>query len=330
MIERVNIPIVESSYCTGHFVMHLKPEDWQAYSALEQSKPDACSSLLHEYMHYLQDTATYYGALYRQQIYDNAIESDVKGDDLSHLFVPLFMGTTNHAGVRPTFTEQQTPYVLGSLAFKESMAQEAQRLAFGERTTLSCQAVYYRGIKQIIDEVLPYSEQIPYIRFCIEDCCLMTKDPSRCLLLLLQHLKTIDLVGKLADLPITEQIINLYSISEGYLESIGELMFDHIKDLDMETEEHVNQFVGNLAGARYDTKEEYIANYEHFMPIAQIIENHRVDNIEYRNNQHDIIAQTLYLFAKSHDMQTFYDRFGFPLIISNDDKGVMITNESDF
>ena len=63
--------IDESSYGTGEFTIHLKSSDWCAYHEPQNATINAKSSLLHEYIHYLQDTATYYGTIYRKQIYED-------------------------------------------------------------------------------------------------------------------------------------------------------------------------------------------------------------------------------------------------------------------
>ena len=47
------------------FRLELDPQYWSDSYGIQETDKEKLSALLHEYIHYLQDTCTYYGALHR-------------------------------------------------------------------------------------------------------------------------------------------------------------------------------------------------------------------------------------------------------------------------
>lgn len=320
----------ESSYSTGEFTIHLKSKDWTAYKDSQAATRNSLSAFLHEYMHYLQDTATYYGTIYRKQIYDNNIDMDVRGGNGNDLFDILCMGNLDVSEKRPTFDNGINVIPLGSLALKESMAQEAQRIVYGENTTASSQSVYYRGITKIIDTYLPYANEVTYLRFCIEDSCLMTDDPAQSLLQLLDTLASQDIISMIDGQEDEEAIETLYNHVENSLNDLGLLKYDAIDNLGIDTDEFSHSNMECMSRGLFDTEESFIAEYDLFLDIATKINQQRIANLCNRESNHSIIAQTLLKLKETNDFPAVFDVFGMPMINSTNNKGDFISNKNDF
>lgn len=67
-----------NSYSNLGFRLELDRNNWSSSFGIHEDNVDTLSALLHEYIHYLQDTCTYYGALYRREAYDEDINRDIK------------------------------------------------------------------------------------------------------------------------------------------------------------------------------------------------------------------------------------------------------------
>lgn len=322
--------IDESSYSPGEFTIHLKKADWTAYGDPQSASSDSKSALLHEYIHYIQDTASYYGTIYRKQIYENKKDMDVIGANGDALIDLLCMGELSVEGMRPTFDSGRNICILGSLALKESMAQEAQRIVFGERSIASSQSVYYRGITQIIDCYLPYAKDVTYLRFCIEDSCLMTDDPAKSLLQLLDSLVLQDIKALIEGLNEKEQIDILYKTIEGTLLELGLLRYDKIDTLGIDSQEFSYVNKEHMSCGLFNTEESFIAEHNRFMEVADIIDQKRIENLRRRKNEHSVVAQALRMFYESKEIHTLYNVFGMPMINSIDSEGQFISNKDYF
>lgn len=62
------------------FRLELEPKYWSDSYGIQGTDKEKLSALLHEYIHYLQDTCTYYGALYRKESYDGTVNNEIKGN----------------------------------------------------------------------------------------------------------------------------------------------------------------------------------------------------------------------------------------------------------
>lgn len=323
--------IDESSYGTGEFTIHLKSSDWTAYCAPNEASIYAKSAFLHEYIHYLQDTCTYYGSVYRKQIYNHKVDQDVRGGNGDELFDLLQFGNIDVGDIRPTFTVNGKTITLGSLALKESMAQEAQGLVFGEKTTASSQSVYYRGVTKIIDTFLPDTQEIPFLRFCIEDSCLMTEDPAQSLLELIACLaKQEDLRTKVDGENAEKTIKLLYELIETHLSSLGFFKYESIESLGIDSPEFYLMNMECMSRGLFNTEESFFAEHGRFEQIAKIIDNQRIANLRKRQEDHAILAKTLSRFKETKEFQNLFKVFGMPMINSTDANGNFVTNKDDF
>lgn len=321
----------ESSYGIGCFNIELTERTWQAYV-----NPDGCSDkikseLLHEYMHYLQDTATYFGTVYRRQVLSNEIDHDIKGGDADVLFMWPSMCDYSIANGKPVVLDPRNgnPIILGSLALKESMAQEAQRYVFGDAVTTDSQAVYYHGIKDCINCFLPFLTNTPLARLCIEECCLMTDDPSKCLLIVLEELKQTDLQQRIDGLADAEMLDVLCNICDEILCSKGLLAYDKIDTLDIDTDTETITMMDYISGCLYPDEQSWRADEDRFCEIADYINGNRINNLRNSKNNHACISQALVKYKNSKDMNTLYSLFGMP-IIRTQIQGVVYTNKDDF
>lgn len=323
---------LETSYYLGHFAISLEQHLWDAYKNPQKCSNQNKSEYLHEYTHYLQDTATFYGHIYREQIWLKNIDEDVKGGNADDLFLPLFGEyRIEELNGRPVYYESDnsSPIILGSLALKESMAQEAQRYVFGNNSTRNSQSVLYCGIKRVIDEFLPYADNFPVLRFCIEDCCLMTEDPSKSLLLLLKFLQNNNLDKRLSSLTETDQIDEIYNTCEVFFNNAGLSCYGSLS-VDSFDNDAVKQYaVESITGILYQTEKDLNDDIDRFCEIAEKINESRVKNLSCRLSNHTVIAHTLYDFKQTKDMKTMYNVFGMPVIFTEID-GKRLTNKDDF
>ena len=70
---------MSNNYMNIGFRLELDPQYWSDSYGIQETDKEKLSVLLHEYIHYLQDTCTYYGALYRKESYDDTVNDTIKG-----------------------------------------------------------------------------------------------------------------------------------------------------------------------------------------------------------------------------------------------------------
>ena len=101
----------ENSYSPGAFTIELNDECYPIAHDMGFQDEKAQSGLLHEYIHYLQDTVTYYGVKYRTELYSKNVNMTVAGGNGNSLLsLPEFAGMKPiniDANGRPTFEAQQ-------------------------------------------------------------------------------------------------------------------------------------------------------------------------------------------------------------------------------
>lgn len=321
----------ESSYGIGCFTILLTESAWQAYVNPDRCSDKIKSELLHEYMHYLQDTATYYGTVYRRQVQSDDIDHEIKGGDADELFMWPMMCDYSIVNEKPVVIEPRNgaTIILGSLALKESMALESQRYVFGDAVTTDSQAVYYHGIKDCINYFLPFLTYTPLARICIEECCLMTDDPSKSLLIVLDEFKQSDLQQKIDGLTDAELVDVVCNICDDILSSQGLLAYDKIDALDINTDTETINLMNYISGCLYPDEQSLRADEDRFCEIADYINGNRINNLFNRKDNHSCISQALVEYKNSKDMNTLYSHFGMP-IIRTQIHGVVHTNKDDF
>lgn len=118
--------MLENSYNPDYFLIELAEGD--GYFDHANASNISKSAYLHEYMHYIQDTATYYGCQLRVERLSGNANLDVIGAGANDLFLPLCFGALNIESDKVYFEEEKKS-LLGSLALKESMAQETNDMS---------------------------------------------------------------------------------------------------------------------------------------------------------------------------------------------------------
>ena len=122
------------SYKVGLFLVELPCGTWQALEKDSDESIKAECTLLHEYIHYIQDTATYYGVLYRNATYlkesIGAAASEIVGANI-----------VETEGIQSEVTVVDGKLLFGNLVagtklMKENMAVVAQHYAFDDVCTV--------------------------------------------------------------------------------------------------------------------------------------------------------------------------------------------------
>lgn len=319
--------MIENSYNPDHFLIELT--DGKGYTDHINASIDAKSAYLHEYIHYLQDTATYYGAMLRSECILGNTNKDVIGASVNELFLPLCFGKLYIEDDRVYF-EDTEKLQLGSLALKESMAQEAQRYVFGEKSVSSCSTVLYRGIKTIIDRALPSVSNFPLLRFVIEECCLMTTNPVSSLLTLITKLQNNDIAEILSENAEEPSAEMLHQKCETILENNSLLSYNTISAFDNAEISLQRNTLSKVASVLFTSQQDMVANFDRHQKAYKHIETFRQDNLSKRIDDHFVIVRTLILYKQTLDITTWHSEFGFPMVRYVNNAGITEINEIDF
>lgn len=319
--------MIENCYNPDHFVIELS--EGSGHTDHTNASLDAKSAYLHEYMHYLQDTATFYGAMLRSERIWGKTSKDVIGASADELFLPLCFGKLYVEDDRVYFEETEK-LQLGSLALKESMAQEAQRYLFGEQSVRSCSTALYRGIKTVIDSALPSFSNYPLLRFVIEECCLTTTNPVSSLLTLITNLQNNDIAEIL--LENTEETLaeKLHHKCETILENNSLLSYNTISAFDNAEIFLQRNTLSKVASVLFTSQQDMVANLDRHQKAYKHIETFRQDNLSKRIDDHFVIVRTLILYKQTHDITTWHSEFGFPMVRYVNNAGNTEINEIDF
>ena len=159
----------ENSYSPGAFTIELNDECYPIAHDMGFQDEKAQSGLLHEYIHYLQDTVTYYGAKYRTELYSKNVNMTVAGGNGNSLLsLPELAGmktiTIDDNG-RPTFEGD----LIGATAIKENMARQAEFYVYGIPEFNNSTAVIYTGITTLIRSASEQLSESPLALFVIDD-----------------------------------------------------------------------------------------------------------------------------------------------------------------
>lgn len=319
--------MIENSYNPDHFVIELS--DGKGYTDHINASVDAKSAYFHEYMHYPQDTATYYGAMLRSERVLGKVNKDVIGASADELFLPLCFGRLYVEDDRVYFEETEK-LQLGSLALKESMAQEAQRYLFGEQSVRSCSTVLYRGIKTVIDCALPSISNFPLLRFVIEEYCLMTMNPVSSLLTLITKLQDNDITVLLSENSEVASAEKLHHKCETILENNFLLSYKAIYAFDNAEISLQRNTLSKVASVLFTSQQDMVANLDRYQKAYKHIETFRQDNLSKRIDDHFVIVRTLIQYKQTHDITTWHSEFGFPMVKFVNNAGNIEINEIDF
>lgn len=319
--------MLENSYNPDHFLIELAEGD--GYYDHTNASNKSMSAYLHEYMHYVQDTATYYGCQLRTERMSGNNNLDVIGAGANDLFLPLCFGVLNIENDKLYFEEEKKS-LLGSLALKECMAQEAERYVFGEKSVQNCTAVMYRGIMTVIIRVLPSLTKTSLLRFVVEECCLMTTNPVGALIKLISTLYNTEIDNRLTNESEEELAKWLHEECESILARANLLSYGVMKSFDNVQISMQRNTMSKVASVMFSSQQEMNSNPERLQCAYNHIETFRQDNLNKRLDNHFIIIQSLIQYKQKLDINVWHKEFGFPIVRFKDATGKMKNNETDF
>lgn len=300
-----------NSYSPGAFTIELN--DMCYPIAHDLSLQDECvqSALLHEYIHYLQDTVTFYGVKYRSECYSNSIDKQIAGgNDSSSLGFPYMGGCfdINEEG-RLMFDGE----IVGATAIKENMARQAELYVFGALPGATYNAMTYQAITMFVRCSSDALSKNHLAMFVIDDCCLGTTDPSKAIVTLMQHID-IKTVG--SNLLQDDQALVswLYSaIHDVFL--ANNIMVDQAVDtsqfdaVEWKTAAHTL-----IAKQIYVTQAICQSNIDDAYSLIDKIEKAYSANATLRQTNHSALSVSLMEFKKCRDFEQLFAKYGTPLI----------------
>lgn len=261
--------------------------------------PSFYSAFLHEYIHYLQDTCTYFGVTHRMES-DNAI----KGKDISK---------KGSYDLLPTITVDRkyikySDETLGSIAIKENMAFLAQKYILPKYKMAG-----YDLVSNLLESECPFIKGNYIVQFAIEDISMMTDNPCEALIQIIDFLKINP--PKFSTQNECASIEHIYQVCETVLRKKNLLKYDSKVD----------------ALYKIDVRLDNISKCGKFTNIEQIKEcvtHFAQKNYDTRLHNHSIIAKKLVEYkAKSicHNLDNadseteiftdvFFKTFGYPII----------------
>ena len=300
-----------NSYSPGAFTIELN--DMCYPIAHDLSLQDECvqSALLHEYIHYLQDTVTFYGVKYRSECYSNSIDKQIAGgNDSSSLGFPYMGGCfdINEEG-RLMFDGE----IVGATAIKENMARQAELYVFGALPGATYNAMTYQAITMFVRCSSDALSKNNLAMFVIDDCCLGTTDPSKAIVTLMQH---IDIKTVESNLLQDDQALVswLYSaIHDVFL--ANNIMVDQAVDtsqfdaVEWKTAAHTL-----IAKQIYVTQAICQSNIDDAYSLIDKIEKAYSANATLRQTNHSALSVSLMEFKKCRDFEQLFAKYGTPLI----------------
>ncbi|MBQ4408424.1 MAG: hypothetical protein II852_15605 [Bacteroidales bacterium] len=273
------------------------------------------SGLLHEYIHYLQDTCTYFGLKLRNDIYNGRDTYNchlIKGCKMSCL--ASIEG--RHPHLIPTVYQQQDltfieygTAILGTESIKENMAYNAQRY-LDESYNNGLNG--YGVISKYIEKECPFLEGNYLVQFGLEDISLMSDNPSVAMVKLVEFCKNNQSV--LPTISNKQDIKDLYDKLEQVLWSEGLLKYDGIEDCI----NGVREKLKNILKPEKCNVDEIINGIELFCK----------NNYEGRLKNHSIVTEQLFEYkthsvnhnSDENDRETdvfgdvFFSVFGYPIM----------------
>lgn len=181
---------MDSSYRSGAFLLNIEEKCVESYF----------STLLHEYIHFLQETCTYNGILYRKALYDNT--SIVNKTIINGCNIDCLTSIAGrHSNLIPqiakleglTIIEYGTS-ILGAKAIKENMAYLAQKYLLNsydgkgypkETLKLYKKRTGYNAISLFIESECAFLKDDYLSQFILDDISLMSENPAVTLINLL-------------------------------------------------------------------------------------------------------------------------------------------------
>ena len=165
VVLRNKCRVSDPHYLKYEFILSLPSKSWNAVTDYPCDDKISVSQLLHEYTHYIQDVATLYGHISRNNAYCEEPRDEREATDASGLSI---------------------------VAIKENMAANAQRYLHDDR----CQAIPYDAL---YEDATDYAESIlkgiskhPLFLYAIESVALSTNQPVVAFEYILTHLSAVN------------------------------------------------------------------------------------------------------------------------------------------
>lgn len=300
-------------YSNIGFRLELEPKNWSQSFGICEGNTEALSALFHEYIHYLQDTCTYYGALYRRESYDGTVNKFVKGCSPDDILREI-----------PNKISDSTGYVtygtcrVGSLLIKESMATMAQMYAFQESVGNIQKCVDYNIASNYIVDNIPSMRSHKLLLFATMDILLMTEDPGRNLVILTSELKHRQIENFLQKDCDEKLLPDWYDLCENQILA-GIVCYDKVKNLDLEGEYWIRNTIKGTRGILMSEDTRLADVQDLFCKVVERLRENFCNNIQKRRmDDHAIVPRILAAFARGFCMNDFYNVFGFPIIVCSD------------
>ena len=300
-----------NSYSPGYFTIELNDGNYHIAHDLGLQDKGVQSALLHEYVHYLQDTVTYYGAKYRGECYSGTIDKLIAGgNDSSALGFPYMGGDfeINDDG-RLLFDGE----IVGATAIKENMARQAELYVFGALKGATYNAMTYKAITMFTK---CFSEELSknhLAMFVIDDCCMGTSDPSTSIVALMEHIDIQSVEGHLKHND-KDLVSWLYPMIHAVFESNNILFDQEIDILQFETEKWKTACNTGIVKQIYATSDICKANEDDATTLINIIEEAYHRNATLRRANHSVLTDSLMDFKQHCDFERLFARYGIPLI----------------
>ncbi len=311
------------SYKAGLFLIELPYAIWKELAQGTLGEMTAQCTLLHEYMHFLQDTATYFGLLYRKgtflQISSGVMAPDMKGAN---------MVDSEKVQAKVTVVNGRLMYgnlVAGSIMLKENMAVVAQHYVFDDTNARNIPTSdNYNALTYYIWQEIPALRFSYLLTFALYEMALCTEDPVGALQQLITYFKQIALDRKTRYYTEEEQIGWFYDEGEACLENAGLIDYAKIKS-ENKTDSTIDTLVDDsLASLPCECGK--LEGHQQKYRIFSYFKQKSLSNLALRINRPTVIARSLIEYKESRDVNCLYRKFGRPYILSVDDKGIVHTN----
>ncbi len=315
------------SYKVGLFLVELPCSTWLALQNNSEERINAECTLLHEYIHYIQDTATYYGVLYRNATYRKEIIG---------VAAPEIVGAniieTERMQLEVTVADGKLMYgnlVAGAKLMKENMAVVAQHYAFDN----VCAVVIptnnnYTAITHYIWKEIPCLRYCYLLTFSLYDMALCSEHPVDALLQLIEFFQKSSIPRKSRYYQEEELVGWLYDKGEEFLEASGLLDYSTIKNENKIGDDISSILDGSMATlpcecGKVENNQRKFTLFSYFKQKVRV-------NLALRINKPTIITRTLIELKQRKDMEVFYKTFGMPYMLNIDENGEVHTNVDFF
>lgn len=303
-----------NSYSNLGFRLELDKNNWSSSFGIRKDNADTLSALLHEYIHYLQDTCTYYGSIYRREAYDDGINRDIKGATPDELFDVIPKAICDSTGC-----VTYGPCRVGSLLIKESMATVAQRYVFhGDVNNIQIGDDYNIATNYILGKV-PCLRNHELLLFALMDILLMTEDPGRNLVILVSGLREHDIEALLRQGSDEDLLADWYDLCENQI-LVGLTCYEKVLNLELEGDYWAKNTIKWTGGILVYPNTYLSDNEELLIEVDEKLRSYYCNNMnKQRMGDHAIVSRVLAAFARGHCMNDFYNMFGFPIIVCPED-----------